>query len=387
MNMPAFCFQTVPTIRMEWGGISGLGQDLKGRFSVASVLLVTDRGLARSDLLEPVIASLSAAGLKITLFDGVVADPPESVLLECVAVGRKAAVELVLGLGGGSSLDVAKMAAVLLGTTHQPLADMYGVDRVEGRRLPLVQVPTTSGTGSEVTNVAVITLDGTRKSGVVASQLFADFVLLDAELTRGLPPLQTAATGLDAMVHAIEAYTGKRRKNPVSDHLARSALRLLGRNLVTACREPDNRPAREAMLLGAMLAGQAFANSPVGLVHGMAYPLGGYFHVPHGLSNALMLAHVLRFNMREAAGLYAELGDDLGVTQGGTPAEKAETFIRFMENLMDETGLPRRLRDVGVTEESLPSLAADAITQTRVLVNNPVPITENEMIGLYRQAF
>lgn len=189
------------------------------------------------------------------------------------------------------------------------------------------------------------------------------------------------------MVHAIEAYTGKIRKNPLSDRLALSALPMLGANLVKACRVPSDRAAREAMLLGAMLAGQAFANSPVGLVHGMAYPLGGFFHVPHGLSNALMLGPVLRFNAVVAAPLYAELASAMGVSQGGTQAQQAEAFISFMETLMEESGLPRQLRDVGVTEDAIGKLAADAITHQRVLVNNPRSVTEEEMRSLYRQAF
>jgi alcohol dehydrogenase len=212
-------------------------------------------------------------------------------------------------------------------------------------------------------------------------------VLLDAELTIGLPKLHTAATGIDAMVHAIEAYTSRHKKNPLSDALAREALRLLAGNLIRVCEDGTDRPAREAMLLGAMLAGQAFSNSPVAAVHALAYPLGGHYHVPHGLSNALMLGPVLRFNEKEAAPLYAELADVLGVPGSGSPEQRSAEFVQAVQTLMDKSGAPRRLRDVGVTDNRLALLATDAMKQTRLLVNNPVEVTEADALALYREAF
>ena len=191
--------------------------------------------------------------------------------------------------------------------SDQALADIYGIGNVTGKRLPLVQVPTTAGTGSEVTNIAIVTTGATTKMGVVAPQLYADLAILDAALTLGLPPIVTAATGIDAMVHAIEAYTSKHKKNPLSDALAREALSLLSSNLIRACEQGDNLEVRQAMLLGACLAGQAFSTAPAAAVHALAYPIGGIFHVPHGLSNSLVLPHVLRFNLPNAAKLYAEL--------------------------------------------------------------------------------
>jgi len=250
-----------------------------------------------------------------------------------------------------------------------------------------VQVPTTAGTGSEVTNITILTTGGTTKMGIVSDRLYADRVLLDAELTVGLPARQTAATGIDAMVHAIEAYTGRHRKNPLSDIFAREALRLLARHLPTACRDGTDRAAREGMLLGAAMAGQAFSNSPVAAVHALAYPLGGHFHLPHGLTNALMLGPVLRHNMAAAAPLYAELADVVGAPGSGPVDQRAQAFVAAMEDLMDRSGAPRRLRDVGVPEDSLPRLARDAMLQTRLLQNNPVPVDEAAALALYRAAF
>lgn len=387
MSADVFEFRTVPSILVEWSGARRLGDILTPRFTGRRVLLVTDGGVRRAGLLDPVLAGLEAAGFAVTIFDGVVADPPEAVVGACVAQAKAAGAEIVLGLGGGSSLDIAKLAAILVGS-EQPLAEMYGIGKVTGGRLPLVLVPTTAGTGSEVTNISIITTGETTKMGVVAPQLYADLALLDAELTVGLPVLHTAATGIDAMVHAIEAYTSKFKKNPISDALAREALRLLGGNLLAACKDGTNQEARQAMLLGATLAGQAFANSPVAAVHALAYPLGGHYHVPHGLSNALMLGPVLRFNMAAAAPLYAELSDVLlGARPGRGEAERSADFVSEMERLMDASGAPRRLRDVGVTDNALALLAQDAMKQTRLLVNNPVEVTEADALSLYREAF
>ncbi|MCU7368972.1 iron-containing alcohol dehydrogenase, partial [Pantoea stewartii] len=206
------------------------------------------------------------------------------------------------------------------------------------------------------------------------------------ELTLGLPEIHTAATGIDAMVHAIEAYTSRHKKNPVSDALAREALRLLGANLIRACQDGSDRAAREGMLLGATLAGQAFSNSPVAAVHALAYPLGGHYHVAHGLSNALMLGPVLRFNARAAASLYAELADVLDIPGGGDTDTRSAAFVDHMLHLMEQSGAPRRLRDVGITEDSLPRLASDAMLQTRLLTNNPVEVHEHDALNLYREA-
>ena len=383
----AFEFCTVPVIAVEWSGARRLGEMLAARFFPRRAMVVTDRGVRGAGLLDPVLGSLGAAGFAFAVFDGVAADPPEAVVQACVEQARDVGADIVIGLGGGSSLDVAKLCAILM-ASNQPLAEMYGIGKVLGGRLPLVLIPTTAGTGSEVTNIAIITTGETTKMGVVSPQLYADFALLDAELTVGLPVIHTAATGIDAMVHAIEAYTSKFKKNPISDALAREALRLLGGHLVTACRESGNRSAREAMLLGATLAGQAFANAPVAAVHALAYPLGGHYHVPHGLSNALMLGPVLRFNMGAAAPLYAELSD---VLLGPRPARdetaRSQDFVAEMERLMDESGAPRRLRDVGVTDNALALLASDAMKQGRLLVNNPVEVTEADALALYREAF
>lgn len=384
--MQAFSFKTPKSISVESGGAGKLGDRLGMAYSARNVLIVTDGGLHKLGLLETAKDSLRAAGFGVTVFDQVVADPPESVIFDCVAAGKAAGAEIVIGFGGGSSLDAAKLVAILL-KGDQPLSGMFGIDNVAGDRTPLILVPTTAGTGSEVTNISIVTTGETTKMGVVSDQLYADEVLLDAELTIGLPASITAATGIDAMVHAIEAYTSAHKKNPLSDNLAREALRLLSSNIVTACENGRDRDAREAMLLGACLAGQAFANSPVAAVHALAYPLGGHYHIPHGLSNALMLLPVLNYNRSAAEDLYAELADVIAGEGEGDAATRCERMIAKVKELLDATNVPQRLRDVGVTKESLTVLASDAMLQTRLLQNNPVEIELQDALALYQEAY
>ncbi|RWR10240.1 iron-containing alcohol dehydrogenase [Paenirhodobacter populi] len=381
-----FSFDTPGSLLVEWGGAKRIGELLSGWFEARNLLIVTDKFLHQNGVLDPAKASLEQAGFTVTVFDDVVADPPEAVLLSCVDQAKAAGADIVLGLGGGSSMDIAKLVAVLL-VSDQELSQLYGIGKVKGGRVPLVQVPTTAGTGSEVTNITILTTGETTKMGVVAHQLYADRVLLDAELTVGLPAIQTAATGIDAMVHAIEAFTGQHKKNILSDVFAREALRLLTQNLIAACEDGTNRAAREGMLLGANLAGQAFSNSPVGAVHALAYPLGGHYHLPHGLTNALMLGPVLRFNMTGAAELYAELADVvIGPSDEGVQARSAN-FVNFMQDLMDRSGAPLKLREVKVPEADLPMLARDAMVQQRLLINNPVEVTEADALRLYQEAY
>lgn len=249
---------------------------------------MTDEGVLRTGLLALPKLSLEQESMTPPVFSDVLADPTEAVVLNAVDTARHHEADLVLGFGGGSFMDVAKLVAVLAGS-RQAIREMYGIGKVSGQRRPLVQVPNTAGTGPEVTDIAIVTAGATTKSGIVAPQLYADLAILDAALTLGLPPTVTAATGIDAMVHAIDTYTSRQKKNPLSDALAREALSLLSRNLLRACEQGGDIEARQAMLLGACLAGQAFSNAPVAAVHALAYPIGSIFHVPHGLSNSLVL--------------------------------------------------------------------------------------------------
>jgi len=384
--MTSFSFATVPTIHCAPGATKELGRELRAQFpDVRRVFLVTDQGLLRTGLADAPIASMSAAMFHVKQFADVLADPPEHVIEEAVVAAREHETELVIGLGGGSSMDVAKLVAVLT-SSPQSLTEIYGIGNVRGPRLPLVQIPTTAGTGSEVTNISIVTTGATSKMGIVAPQLYADLAILDAELTIGLPRTVTAATGIDAMVHAIEAYTSKHKKNPLSDGLARQALSLLSRHLIRACEDGHDLAARQAMLLGAMLAGQAFANAPVAAVHALAYPIGGIFHIPHGLSNSLVLPHVLRFNAEACAEQYAELATIVVPHAEGSAEARAEALTVAMQQFATIAGLPRALRQVGIAETDLNMLADDAMKQTRLLANNPRPVSRADAYAIYKLA-
>jgi alcohol dehydrogenase class IV len=350
-------------------------------------LFVTDKDVLALGLTDACRAALEDGGREIILFDAVEADPSKRTLLAAVELGRRHDVTHVVGFGGGSPMDVAKLAAYLLGSGDE-LDAIWGVDIAKGRRLPLALVPTTAGTGSEATPISVITCEGGVKLAVNARPLVADWAVLDASLTLGLPRHVTAATGIDAIVHSVEAYTSARLKNPLSDALAREALRLLSGNLIKTIEEPSNVEARSAMLLGAHLAGLAFANAPVAGVHALAYPLGGIHHLPHGLSNALMLRVVLQHNSEAARELYAELALILAPECEGQGSQaRCATLIDRLDRLVAGSGLAPRLRDHGVPQDGIPMLAREAMKQQRLLVNNPCPIEEEDARRLYEAAW
>ncbi|MFK8048746.1 MAG: iron-containing alcohol dehydrogenase [Halioglobus sp.] len=384
--MEAFVFNTVPRIVSGDGSALQLAQQCE-LLNISRPLLVTDPGLIAIGLIQPLQQALADAGFSPVLFDQVKEDPPEAVVLAAAELGKTEQIDGVIAVGGGSSMDVAKVVAVLM-TENQSLSELYGVEQVRGGRLPMILVPTTAGTGSEVTSVAVITTGETTKAGVSSTVLLPDVAVLDAELTLGLPPAITAMTGVDAMVHAIEAYTSAHKKNPVSDNLARSALTLLSRNIRTAVLEGGNREARANMLLGATLAGQAFANAPVAAVHALAYPLGGHYHIPHGLSNSLVLPSVLEFNAPQASHLYAELAEIVvGAPVSGSEEAKTAALIDALRSLIQDVALPATLSDAGVKESDLEILSKDAMLQQRLLINNPRDVAYEDALAIYRAAF
>lgn len=381
--MQTFEFQSPRSSLVGPGASARLGELAKG-LGCRSVLIVTDAGVEKAGLLKAAQDGLRTAGIAYAVYNGVQADPAEAVVLDAVAAAMAINADGVIGLGGGSSLDVAKLVA-LLAKGQEKLADIYGVGNAKGPRLPLLLAPTTAGTGSEVTAISIVTTGEGEKKGVVSPVLVPDWAVLDADLTLGLPAHVTAATGIDAMVHAIEAFTSKRLKNPVSDCLAREALSLLSKNIHEVCRNGRNREARQNMLLGAMLAGMAFANAPVAGVHALAYPVGARFHVPHGLSNSLVLPAVLRFNSHAASEQYAQLADIIIPGVKGTTEEKSQLLVTRLAALPVELGLQTRLGDVGITKDDLAMLAEDAMKQTRLLINNPREIAYEHALAIYEE--
>ena len=386
--MPDFTFNTTPSIRQTAGGAARLGALLKSLPFAATakqVLFVTDPGIVKLGLCDAALQSIKDNGFDVTIFDAVEPDPKATTVLGGVEIAKARNIACVVGFGGGSSMDVAKVIA-LLAHSDQSIEQAYGVNQATGSRLPLVLVPTTAGTGSEVTAVSILTTGAEEKKGIVSPIILPDVALLDAELTVGLPASITAATGVDAMVHAIEAYTSTNaNNNPISKILAVQALDLLGANIREVVRNGSNIEARGSMLLGAMLAGQAFANAPVAAVHALAYPIGSLFHVPHGLSNALVLAEVMRFNAPRCGQAYAELAPHIfpDIDTNRSVNEICDDFVARLVQLNIDLGLESGLRGVGITEADLDRLATDAMKQTRLLVNNPREVTKQDARHIY----
>ena len=389
MTLNSFQFNTTPGLRYGSGQSKDSCKEISNKLG-QSILFITDKGLMSLGLTEQTLKELKKIS-SVEIFDDVEADPSKKTLLKAIEVGKKIKATGVIGFGGGSSMDVAKLTALILGSGEN-LEEAWGVANAKGPRLPLVLIPTTAGTGSEVTPVSIITVGEEEKKGVSSSLILPDLAILDPDLTLGLPAGTTAATGIDAMVHAIEAYaSSSKNNNPISKMLSIEALKLLGGSIEKAVFEGSNVEARGNMLIGAMLAGKAFANSPVAAVHALAYPIGGTFHVSHGLSNSLVLPYVLRFNSvdSKASKDYAELAPYVFPeidTNKGAQSVCAE-FIDKLESLSKKLGLPQKLREVDIPKNACEKMAKDAMKQTRLLVNNPREVTEKDALNIYHSAW
>ena len=390
MNLNNFTFNTTSGIRFGNGTSKSCASEISQKLG-PNILFITDKDLMSLKLTEPTLIELKKLSSKVEVFQDVEADPSLKTLMNAIEIGKKNNITGVIGFGGGSSMDVAKLTSLILGS-NEDIEEAWGVSNAKGPRLPLILVPTTAGTGSEVTPISIITVGEEEKKGVSSPIILPDIAILDPELTVGLPAHTTAATGIDAMVHAIEGYaSANKNNNPISKMIAVEALKLLGGSIEKAVFEGSNIEARGNMLLGAMLAGKSFANSPVAAVHALAYPIGGTFHVSHGLSNSLVLPYVLRFNSvdNKATKDYSELAPflfpDIDTSKGRQAICKE--FIDRLENLSKKLGLPQKLREVNIPKEACKKMASDAMKQTRLLVNNPREVTENDALNIYKAAW
>lgn len=385
--MANILFRTTPRILMGPGRADQIGRELKA-LKGKRVLIVTDPGIIRAGILDQINPSLKKAGVTVTLFDQVEADPPIEIVDQALARLKEGKCDSVIGMGGGSSLDIAKLvAAMAVNPGH--ISDYFGVDLLAKPGLPLIAVPTTAGTGSEVTPIAILSDQAEHlKKGVVSAHLFPRLALLDPALTIGVPPAVTAFTGMDAFIHAVEAYTSV-NANSLTDHLAFRAIELTFGNILTAYARGEDLEARSNMLEGSLLAGMAFANAGVTAVHAFAYPLGGEFHhIAHGLANSVMLLPVLRFNMLGNLPKFAEISLALGLSiEDLTDRQAAEDGLETIEELMIDLNLPLRLRDLNVPEEAIPGMAQGVMKVTRLLANNPRRITMEDAERIYRSVW
>jgi len=379
-------FRTTGRILFGPAAIEKLGTEAQ-LLKAKKVLIITDPGVIQAGLLESVKTSLQSVGLPFVIFDGVEPDPRIEVVENSVEKAKSEGINLIIGFGGGSSLDIAKVTSVLI-TNPGKIDSFFGIDLVPNPGLPVILIPTTAGTGSEVTPIAILSDTKEKlKKGIVSSHLFPEVAIVDPKLTVGLPPSVTAFTGMDALTHAIEAYYSINATD-LSDLFAIRAMDLISKNIRVAYANGENLMARSNMMEGSLLAGIAFANAGVGAVHAFAYPLGGEFHLAHGLTNTLMLPYVMRFNIIGCPEKFARMAKVFGEKVETLSAlEGAEMAVKFVERLSDDIRVPRRLRDVGIPEHAIPGLAEAAMKVTRLLANNPRKIALEDAIAIYNSAY
>lgn len=371
------------------------------RSGIGHVLIVTDEPLVSAAILDRVRKVLVGDGVKVNVFDGGEPEPPLEAVGRALEYAQRCRPDAILGLGGGSNIDLAKMTSVAL-THGRELRSYFGWDNIPGPVLPIVAMPTTAGTGSEVSASAVLTdAENAIKVSTLSPHLRPALAIVDPELTRSCPRQSTADAGIDALTHAVEAYLATRAtdlvlppgelgpyegKTPMTDLLAERAIELVGVHLETAVKQPDDLLAREGMALAATLAGMAFSNAGVALVHAMEYPLGGRLHCSHGAGNGLLLPYVMRFNFPVRTQEIARIGQLLGCDRGNGPEENAERAIQRIERLRETIGIPSRIRDLGGTKSQLPDFACKAFAIKRLIALTPRPTTEADVLRLYHDA-
>ncbi len=386
MDLAPFRFRHTTCIRFAPGSFASLGEEA-GALGAERALVVCDPGIARLGLAERAVGLLRAAGVAAVSFDGLSENPRDRECCAAAETAREEGAQLIVGLGGGSAMDAAKAAAALV-TNGGTVKDWEDPRELEREPLPVICVPTTSGTGSEVTFVAVITDEANHYKMALRGQGLAPrTALLDPELTASMPPALTAATGMDALSHAVEAFTC-RAANPVSDGLALQAVRMIARHLRTAVAGGADLDARAGMLLGSTIAGIAFANSTVGAVHSLGESLGGLYDTPHGVAIAVFLPHIFRFNSGADPERHAEVARALLEGEGarGTAAETAEAGARALEQLARDVGIPALAELPGVTPSDFEQLAETSAAAGCSLAN-PRPIGKDDYVAILRRAY
>lgn len=380
------CFRIPGTLITGSGSIAQIGLEAK-KLGASKVLIVTDQAIQQTGLLLSVTEPLKLAGLPFDVMDDVIPEPPFEILEQMAARIEAKGYDLLIGVGGGSVLDVTKVLSIML-TNPGDVRHFVGIDKVKNPGIPFILVPTTSGTGSEVTSIAIFT--DTRdmvKKGIVSRYLLASVSIVDAELTLTVPSAVTAATGMDALVHAIESYTAI-QTTELTDGIALQAMKLISRSLRQAVYNGKDRKAREDMAMGSLLAGISLGNAGVGAVHALAYPLGGKFKVPHGVANSMLLPYVMKYNVVAKLEKFAEVAKAMGeCTEGLSLRDAADRAVATMSKLSEDVGIPASLQDVGVTLSDIPALAEEASKIDRLLNNNPRWLTIHEIEQIYRDAY
>jgi len=367
---------------------AGACERLAGRIKALSkgaALIVTDAGLVKAGVAEKIEGLVSSAGIEVAIFDGVEPDPDKENVYECVDAVKSTGADVLVGVGGGSSLDVAKVAAVL-SVNEGELSDYVGIGKVPRRGLPTVLLPTTAGTGSEVSPIAVISDRKQHlKLGVVSEHLYCDLAIVDAGLAVSCPANITASAGMDTLTHAIEIYTNKFAV-AIIDGIELEAIRLVGRYLRRCVKDGGDLAAREGMSLAALYGGLGLGPVNTAAVHALAYPLGGTFDVAHGLANSILLPYVMEFNRPACEEKFAKIADALGIDGGGV-SDKASAAVKAVVELSKDVGIPQHLRDINIPEDAIPQMAVGAMKVTRLLNNNPREMMEDDARWIYEKAY
>jgi len=386
MSEEATIFRTVPRVLSGFNALQNLGEEVR-RLKGKRVAVITDPGIIEVGLHEPVTQSLKKARIKHFIFQDVEPDPPMEIVADCTEFLKENKADLIVGLGGGSSIDVAKAAAIM-GTNSGSIGDYIGIDMVPKAGLPTIFIPTTAGTGSEATRVLVLSdVKNKVKIAVLSDFTLANTAILDPALTLDLPPDITASTGLDALIHAIESYTG-RLATLVTESLALSAIKLSARYLRRAYADGADIEARTGMLTASYLAGVAFTNSQCAAAHAGSMSIGGSFHIPHGIATALMLPAVMKFNCIVTPEKFSQIARIFGEPlEGLSSMEAAERSVKAMRRLITDLGIKLGLENYGILESALPDLAKNAAGMARLWINNPRSATLDQVEELFRDSY
>ncbi len=374
-------FNAVRKIVFGAGAVQSIGKEIK-RLGGSKILVVTDPGIKAAGLVDKMAAALERAELEYHVFSEVEPDPRVEVVAQSLAAAKNFNPDLVVGFGGGSALDISKVTAIML-TNDGAIEDYFGMELVPSPGLPLILVPTTAGTGSEMTSISVLSdTQNDVKKGIVSEHMFARVALLDPELTVGLPQHVTAMTGMDAFVHAMESYTGV-RASFLTDTLNLQAIRMIAGNLRRAYANGNDIEARAAMLQASCIAGMAFSNTQNGLDHALALAIGGRFHLPHGLLTAFICPWVMEFNLMACPQKFINIAEAFGEeTTGLTEMEAAGKAVKAIKSILDDFGISYRLSSYDVPREAIPDLAKATIGAARLISNNPRTVSEKDVIDL-----
>lgn len=382
MTAKIYSFYTAGRIIGGPGSVKEIEQHISA-FGASKALVVTDPGVAKTGLPDKVRQLMEESGVKTDLLSDVIAEPPIGQVDELYERVKDEGYQVLVGIGGGSSLDMTKLLAARM-TNDCSVSEFLGIEKVKKPALPMVLIPTTAGTGSEVTPNAIVALpDQELKVGIVSKHFLPDLVILDPELTLGLPPKLTAATGMDAFIHSLESFIST-KANPLSDAFALRSMRLIGRNIRKAFTHGDDLEARHAMLMGSTLGGMALTAAGTAAVHALAYPLGGKFGVPHGVANAMLLVPVMEYNFDAVKPSLAEVADAMGIdTEGRTIDSRAKAVMEELRALVKDLEIPTNMGAFGVTEGDLDFLAQSASKVTRLLGNNPKEMSVEDIREVY----